>query len=71
LPQRASLRDTMNLGELAATIFAETLATKDIETNDLQGINLCKDASKKAGEAVKQCLEIADQNMKNRRLLES
>jgi hypothetical protein len=58
----------MDLEELAATILAETLATKDIEVNDLQGVQLCSDASKMAGEAVKQSLRIADQNIKNRRL---
>jgi hypothetical protein len=60
----------MNLEELAATILAETFPIKDIEVNDLRGVELCSDASKKAGETVKLSLEAANRNV-NRHLSEA
>jgi hypothetical protein len=64
LPKKASLRDMMDLKELAATLLAETLATEDIEVNDLRGTPQCKQASKQAGEAVKLSLDTSNRHIK-------
>lgn len=55
--QAKTAKETMDDVELAALLLSETLATRDIETNQLHGNLQCRGASKNAGDRVRPILE--------------
>jgi prophage antirepressor-like protein len=59
LPPKAVLRDHVSIGELIQLKYAEKLATERIDSDDLDGVQKCAQASRLAGEAVAQAMRVA------------
>ena len=57
LVKKDNVRDSMTDVELAAVMLAESLATRDIESNDRQGFSQCRDATSNAAARVKRVFE--------------
>lgn len=55
--QAKTAKEAMDDVELAALLLSETLATRDIETNQLHGTSQCRGASKNAGDRVRPILQ--------------
>ncbi len=55
--QAKTAKEAMDDVELAALLLSETLATRDIETNQLHGNSQCRGASKNAGDRVRPILQ--------------
>lgn len=53
LAKNANLRDNLDQFELTQVMFAEALATRNIEKDNLQGYSPCRNASKEAAMKVK------------------
>ena len=56
LPVRANLRDNLDPLDLAATMFAEELATRDMAAQDANGFHQCKDITQKAAHKVRRAM---------------
>jgi hypothetical protein len=65
---KGSLRDAMDLKELATVSFAEVLSTDRIEEEDCRGFGECRDATTKVATAVRQMIE-GDKKDRQRRLV--
>lgn len=63
-----SLRDAMDLKELATISFAEVMSTDRIEDEDCRGFPECRDATTKVAGAVRRMIE-GDQKDRQRRLM--
>lgn len=57
LPAKANVRDSFNMLESSATMFAEAKAADTIKKRNLQGNKQCREASQKAGRAVRKVLD--------------
>lgn len=57
LSKTDNLRDHCSRVENAAHYLAEILASEDIRTNDLNGFDPCRDATRKAGDRVRRVFE--------------
>lgn len=57
LSHHASLRDNFDMVKTMSLGLVEALATEDVESNDLQGFDPCKDATERAARKVKRALE--------------
>lgn len=57
IPKRQSLRDTFDYLESAANLFAESKASRDIESRGLEGNSQCEEATRKAARAVRKALD--------------
>lgn len=57
LPAKANVRDSFNMLESSATMFAEAKAADTIKKRNLQGNKECREASQKAGRAVRKVLD--------------
>lgn len=57
LPEKANIRDSMSLSELAYTMASEALASERIEQQNSQGFLQCRDATKKASSAIRGAIE--------------
>ena len=57
LPAKANVRDSFSMLESSATMFAEAKAADTIKKRNLQGNKECRDASQRAGRAVRKVLD--------------
>jgi hypothetical protein len=65
---KGSLRDAMDLKELATVSFAEVMSTDRIEEEDCRGFGECRDATAKVAGAVREMIE-GDKKDRQRRLM--
>jgi hypothetical protein len=65
---KGSLRDAMDLKELATVSFAEVMSTDCIEEEDCRGFGECRDATAKVAGAVRDMIE-GDKKDRQRRLV--
>jgi hypothetical protein len=68
LGKKASLRDALDLKELATVSFAEVLSTDRIEDENCRGATECSSATAKVAASVKQLIE-ADLRSRQRRMV--
>ena len=57
LPARANLRDNLSTLELAATMLAEEIATRDMASQDAKGFHQCKSVTRNAAAKVRKALD--------------
>lgn len=58
LPEKASIRDNLNLRELAFLAASEALSVERMEDEDSRGFNECHDATSKSAESIRAAIEM-------------